>query len=299
MANTQQYTEAVELLVNALASDGTDELRVTAASTFPTDPENRAGRNLGKTRLMDSGETLIDPATEPTLAAIAAALASNATDHLLVQEETALDVSAATVPTEQQTPVGLEDSGGVQVDPATEGTLSSELAREIATWSAGAIPLRDTGGTQIDPATEPTLAAIAAALASNATDHLLVQEETALDVSAAPVGLEDTGGAQVDPAQNVDGASSSASTTSTGSGSAAAISVPDGRTTVTAAWDVSGSATVTVEVSPDGGTTWYQETTATPGSAETGTTTFQTGFDDARIYVDQNLNSASIGAKGA
>lgn len=41
---------------------------------------------------------------------------------LLVQEDTALDVSATTVPTEQQTPVGVEDSAGTQVDPARKAT---------------------------------------------------------------------------------------------------------------------------------------------------------------------------------
>lgn len=239
MSNTQQYEEALERLTNALASDGTDELRITEASTITTDPENRAGRNLGKTRLMDSNEALFDPATEATLAAIAAALASNATDHLLVQEETALDVSGATVPTEQQTAV------------------------EIGTWNAGTLPIQEDTPLDVSGATVPT------------------EQQT-------PIALED-----------VNGSSSSATTNSTGSGSAAAISIPDGRTTVTGAWDVSGSATVTIEVSPNGGTDWYQEHEASPGSAETGTHTFETGFDDARIHVDQNLNSASVGAKGA
>lgn len=242
MSNTQQYEEALERLTNALSSDGTDELRVAAASTLPTDPENRPGRIWGKGRLMDSEQTLIDPATEQTLAAIAAALASNAGDHLLVQEETALDVSGATVPTDQQTPVEIGDWSAGTLTVAQAAPLG------IGAWNAGTLP---------------------------------TEQQT-------PVALED-----------VDATSSSSTTSATGSGSAAAISIPDGRTTVTAAWDVSGSASVTIEVSPDGGTTWYQEHQASPGAAETGTHTFETGFDDARIHVDQNLNSASIGAKGA
>jgi hypothetical protein len=36
-----------------------------------------------------------------------------------------LDVSGATVPTEQQSPVKVEDSGGAAIDPATEGKLES------------------------------------------------------------------------------------------------------------------------------------------------------------------------------
>lgn len=37
----------------------------------------------------------------------------------------ALDVSAATVPTEQQTPIGVEDSTGTQVDPATSSDVQA------------------------------------------------------------------------------------------------------------------------------------------------------------------------------
>ncbi|WP_436929075.1 hypothetical protein [Halosimplex halobium] len=156
--------------------------------------------------------------------------------------------------------------------------------------------------------------ALADALDSNGGDSLLVDSDGPLDVSAETITADltsrqgrnvgkarvmDSTNTLVDPARNVDGASSSATTTSAGSGNPASVSVPDGRTDVTAAWDVSGSATVTVEVSPDGGTTWYREHQASPDSAESSTYNFSTGFDDARISVDQNLNSASIGAKGA
>lgn len=186
--------------VQQFTSEMTNSTSGFSITSGDVNVEDRAGRVLGKTRLMDSSETL--------------------------------------------------------VDPATEGTLSSELSREIATWNAGTLP---------------------------------IQEDTPLDVSAATVPTD---------AENSDGSSVSASTAATGSGNAAAISVPDGRTTCTAAWDVSGAATVTVEVSPDGGATWYQEHSAGPSEAVTGTHTFTTGFDDVRVYVDANLNSASIGAKG-
>ena len=134
-----------------------------------------------------------------------------------------------------------------------------------------------------------------------------VQEATALDVSGAtvptnlqtPVGVEDSTGTQVDPAKSLDGTSTRSTTTATGEAEAASQSLPDGRSSVTAAWDLSGSATVTVEVSPDGGSNWYQEYQVSPGSAETGTYNFTTGFEDVRVYVDSNLNSAAIGGKGA
>lgn len=171
------------------------------------DVTDDSAREVGKVRVQDSGGVLIDPATQ----ALEEALQSNGTDPFLVQEDTALDVSAATVPTEQQTPVGVENTGGTQVDPATEGSLTSTLSREIASWTAGTlaveqqtpVALEDTTGTQIDP-----LAAGDQPLdVSGATVD--VQEATALDVSAAtvpveqqtPVGLEDAAGTQVDPSQ--------------------------------------------------------------------------------------------------
>lgn len=239
---------AVDRIEAALASNGGDSVLVdsnnaldVSAATVQTDLTDQSGRNMGKLRLMNSSEVLIDPATETTLASIAGALDSNSTDSVLVDSASALDASAA--------------------------------ALEIGAWTAGTLTVTDGGSFNI-------------------AGTVATEQQT-------PVGVEDSVGTQVDPAQNVDGGSVSDSTTSTGSGSAAAVSIPDGRTTVTAAWDVSGAATITVEVSPDGGSTWYQEYSASPGSAETGTTTFTTGFDDARIYVDANLNSASIGAKGS
>lgn len=72
------------------------------------------------------------------------------------------DSSGSTVPTEQQTPVGVEDSTGTQVNPATESSLTSTLSREIASWTAGTLAveqqtpvgIEDSTGTQVDPRTD-------------------------------------------------------------------------------------------------------------------------------------------------
>jgi len=90
-----------------------------------------------------------------------AALKSDGTDTLLVEAN-------ATLPTEQQSPVGVERGDGTQIDPATEGTVSS-IDGKVAT--------------------ETTLSALADALASQGTDHLLVQQDSALDVSGAVVTI--------------------------------------------------------------------------------------------------------------
>lgn len=41
--------------------------------------------------------------------------------------------------------VGLQDSGGTDIDPATDPTLSSTLPREVSMWSAGTIPVTPDG----------------------------------------------------------------------------------------------------------------------------------------------------------
>jgi hypothetical protein len=213
-----------------------------------------------------------------------------------VQEDTPLDVSAATVPVEQQTPVSVEDSTGTQVNPATDSTLASELVREIATWSAGVLPIQEDTPLDVSAAT------------------LSVQEDTPLDVSAAAVQadvtdqqgrnlgkarLMDSANSLIDPAQNLSGGSTTASAGGTGSANAAMITVPDGCRTVTVGYDTSGTATVTVEVSPDGGATWYEHSTFSPSEAANAAETVTVGFDDVRAYIDQNHNSLHIGAKGA
>lgn len=92
-----------------------------------------------------------------------------------------------------------------------------------------------------------------------------------------------------------------ATTSSTGSSNAARINVSQGRTTASLGWDVSGSASISVEVSHDG-STWFDRThdviTSQPGSSETKAETFQTGFQHIRVYVDQNINTLAISAKG-
>lgn len=73
------------------------------------DISSRDGRNLGS----------VDVSASP----LDAALKSDGSDPLLVE-------AGATIPTEQQSPVGVEDSGGQQVDPATTGDLEAEQPRE-------------------------------------------------------------------------------------------------------------------------------------------------------------------------
>jgi hypothetical protein len=61
--------------------------------------------------------------------------------------------------------------------------------------------------------------------------------------------------------------------------------------------DVSGAATLTVEVRTDGGT-WRQLDTVSYSSATTEVEQYETAFDEIRASVDANLNTLQGSAKG-
>lgn len=69
---------------------------------------------------------------------------------LLKTADQPLDVSGATVPTEQQTPVGIEDTGGTQVDPATEGSLTSEQPRKVSSHTQADVTIHASGAETAD-----------------------------------------------------------------------------------------------------------------------------------------------------
>lgn len=95
------------------------------------DVTDRVGRVLGKSRLMDSSETLIDPATEATLSAVEAAL-SNQSNLAFGQHTTATSGTAEALNggTSQSVPDGMavavsplsSNSGNVYVGDSTVGT---------------------------------------------------------------------------------------------------------------------------------------------------------------------------------
>jgi len=98
------------------------------------------------------------------------------------QDLGALDVSAATVPTEQQTPVQLEDSSGTTIDPLTAGeqpldVSASEVDVDINTQTASPLTVTDDG-----------------ALAINAYNGTTLPTE-----QQAPVSVEDSSGNNIDP----------------------------------------------------------------------------------------------------
>lgn len=157
-----------------VTSDGSRDVGNVDVTSFGTaiDVTDRGGRQLGEvyvanTPNTDVGAALASTADADTLEVsspaaldtdIAPALSSGDTTTMEVSAPASLDVaspapldvSAATVPVEQQTPTGVEDSTGTQVDPATEQTASSvdgSLSNEPNVGAAS----HTTVGTDAEP----------------------------------------------------------------------------------------------------------------------------------------------------
>jgi len=114
---------------------------------------------------------------------------------------------------------------------------------------------------------------------------LPIQEDTPLDVSAATVS-QTTDTSDAGPyADRV-----------TATGTYAMISPGRHGQPVTIVADTSGTATLTIEVSVDGGANW-DAFTVSIGGAE-GVKKEVSGFGDVRASVDQNLNALALSAKG-
>lgn len=117
------------------------------------------------------------------------------------------------------------------------------------------------------------------------TGSVNVQESTPLDVSAATVTTAET---NKSPITN--------STTANGASNAAQLDLAT-RTLAEVYYDVSGAATITVEVSTDGAT-WREHQTYSAGSAETGFLSVETGYQHVRAYADTATNTVEIASKG-
>lgn len=171
-------------------------------------------------------------------------------------------------------------AGGSEIEGIVD--VEDRSAREI-----GKARLEDKGGKLINPASEATLSStLSREIAQWNAGTLNVDTEFTepFDVSASTV--------DVDPDPSI----LTASTSNTGSSNAAEIQLGKKRVAFDVAYDLSGSATITVEVSSDG-TTW--RTFQTVNSSGTNSTlTEDTAFEYVRAYADQNLNTLEMSSKG-
>jgi hypothetical protein len=122
------------------------------------------------------------------------------------------------------------------------------------------------------------------------------------DDSARELGkarIQDSGGVLIDPFDQSDASAITADDSGTGSGNAAEATLGPLRSAVNVHVDTSGAATLTVEVSPDGGTSWLQYDTVQYSAATTQVEAYaDVAFADVRAYLDQNRNGVTLASKG-
>jgi len=267
----------------------------------------------------DSAGNQIDPATETTLSKIADALDSNAadrlltnleqiggqaqsavdvaakidaiedalgsvaTDHLLIQEESALDVSAATVDVQEDTP--LDVSGAeVDVDLATQTLARLAAVNELTNGTSYAEVQRAGNAMLVNIDGQQGALDVSAATVD-------VQEATPLDVSAAtvdvaaaaagglaveqqtPVALEDTNETPVDPATpDEDSAFENGTAVGSGGSTSESLSAEGADTLRGRVTRDSTAYDVTVEWEDSAGNVLFTDTIASGVTAGTETT---------------------------
>jgi hypothetical protein len=122
------------------------------------------------------------------------------------------------------------------------------------------------------------------------------------DDSARELGkarIMDSGGVLVDPFDQSDASAITADDSGTGAANAAQATLGPLRSAVNVHIDTSGAATLTVEVSPDGGTSWLQFDTVQYSAATTQVEAYaDVAFADVRAYLDTNRNGVTLASKG-
>jgi len=176
--------------------------------------------------LVDTSDTEIDPAEQDTL------------ESVLTELQGSLDVSAVTVPVEQQTAVRAEDSTGTTINPAEDSTVQ-DVVNELQS------PL-DVSGATVTTTTD----------SSDAGPFTARTTSVSTTVSVKPGRFGDETAVHV---------------------------------------DASGSGTLTVGVSTDGGTTVDERTLSYDS---TGLLETVPGFGYVEASANQNLNALSLSAKG-
>lgn len=213
---------AAQALDDALASNGTDEIRVTSPS--PLDVSGaEVDVNLTSQGLQNVSVDLASDSLAGNLDVDLAAASAEPLDvsasTVSVQEDTPLDVSAAEVDVDLASQTGpaldvsgatvaVQEASALDVSAATvdvqEATALDVSAATVPVEQQTPVQVEDSGGTAIDPATEGKLENVRAlldklddALASVASDTLRTEQQT-------PVGVEDSQGTPVDPATTSD-----------------------------------------------------------------------------------------------
>jgi len=162
------------------------------------------------------------------------------------------------------------------VSPNPLDVSAAEIDVDIATQSLSPLTITDDGAFAINAYNGGTLP---------------VEQQTAVKV-------EDTTDTTIDPFDQADTEQINGSDSGTGSANAAQLSLGDFRKDVDVFVDTSGDATLTVEVSEDGGTTWRELDTVSYTGASTEVEQYSTVFGDIRAYLNQNRNEVVAVSRG-
>lgn len=207
----------------------------------------------------------VEDIPEPLKTTLSAALASNGTDSILVDSDSALDVSAATVPTEQQTPVKIEDTNGNAVDPITAAVLSSVGTDAVRVVSPQAL---DVSASEVD-----------VDINSQSLSPLTVTDDGALDINSLPT--------PVSVNINSDNTSPTGTAVATGADISSGVSASVDSDSVTVYVENTGASSIdiTISYSPDDGASYYPDPDGSYTLASGDMSVVEIGYDTTSIQV--------------
>jgi hypothetical protein len=229
-------------------------------------------RNLVRVALVTQDNNTLDVTTNPDGELMAKVVGSDG--NRIADIPLGKDASSGDEAILTKVADALQEVGNTQLRVDLQNNNAGTLAVEQQT----AVSVENSAGTTIDPAT----VAIENALKSNDTDELVSR-------------VTDSTGAEVDPLARADVSPVTGSTSTAGNN--VALVLGDYRKDTDFFVDVSGSATLTVEVRITGGT-WREIDTIDYGAANTEVKQYSTSFAEIRARVDQNLNTLEASAKG-
>jgi len=205
-----------------------------------------------------------------------------------------IDVSAKTVPTEQQTPIELKgtDNSGTTETIQAEDLGTALNGSETAVITALARALSDVGNAQIRVETPNPIDVSAATVTTDVGDRA--------GRNIGKARLMDSTGTLLDPVDQSDASQITDQDSGTGSANAAQLDLGDLRQSFDIHVDTSGDATLTVEVSTSGKFSGEERTFASISytGASQEIEQFETKYQHIRAFLDQNRTLVEIAARG-
>lgn len=186
-------TEGGERLTDALDSVGQDALRVVPPNQLDVD---LAAQSLSPITVTDDGNLAVASLPEPldvSASEVDVDIATQSLSPLTVTDDGSLAIAAyngGTLPTEQQTPVGVEDGSGTQVDPAeaTDFPNSSLVGQDLTGGDAtiGPVPVAKSQSLVV-AINETSAGSLDVTISWQDTNGNVFQEQTPTDLALSGV----------------------------------------------------------------------------------------------------------------